>query len=188
MTFPFKPPNFRRPSPRPSMRSRTAGSNFQIRSNTSAQSNPRTSCQNPFYCSKDHFTKGWTHGKANTAARIGVLAVNGGKPLLSNSKKEIVGLPGLFDGYILAELTEEDSFLGTMKRAIISKDISFSNKLGLYMARFWTKAAVINICVVIGNKLAKPEPLRQAVLTRLQCFHPEQEVMMWPPNISDGHF
>ena len=36
-------------------------------------------------------------GKVNTAAKIGVLAVNGCKPILSSSKKEIVGLPGLFD-------------------------------------------------------------------------------------------
>ena len=69
-------------------------------------------------------------GKVNTAARIGVLAVNGGKPLLSTSKKEIVVLPGLFDADLLAELTEEDRFLGPMKRAIINQDITSFNKLG----------------------------------------------------------
>ena len=35
-------------------------------------------------------------GKLNTAANIGVFAVNGGKPILSKSTKDIVGLPGLF--------------------------------------------------------------------------------------------
>ena len=117
-------------------------------------------------------------GKVNTAAKIGVLAVNGGKPLLSSSKKEIVGLLGLFDADLLAELTEEDRFLGPMKRAIKNKDIISFNKLGSYMAQFWPKAAVVNNCVVIDNKLAIPEPLRQAVLTRLHRSHPGQEAMM----------
>ena len=58
-------------------------------------------------------------GKANAAARIGVLAVNGGKLFFSTSKKITVGLPGLFDADVLEELTEEDCFLGPMKRAII---------------------------------------------------------------------
>ena len=115
-------------------------------------------------------------GKVNTAANIGVLAVNGGKSLLSSSKKEIVGLPGLFDADL--ELTEEDRFLGPMKRAVINKDITSFNKLGSYMAQFWPKAAVVNNCVVIDNKLAIPEPLRQAVLTRLHRFHPGPEASM----------
>ena len=46
------------------------------------------------------------------------------------------------------------------------------------MAQFWPKAAVVNNCVVIDNKLAIPEPLRQAVLTRLHQSHPGQEAMM----------
>ena len=46
------------------------------------------------------------------------------------------------------------------------------------MAQFWPTAAVVNNCVVIDNKLAIPEPLRQAVLTRLHRSHPGQEAMM----------
>ena len=71
-------------------------------------------------------------GKVNTAAKISVLTVNGGKPLLSSSEKEIVGLPRLFDADLLGELTPEDRFLGPMKRAIINKDITSFNKLGVY--------------------------------------------------------
>ena len=37
---------------------------------------------------------------------------------------------------------------------------------------------MVNNCVVIDNKLAIPEPLRQAVLTRLNRSHPGQEAMM----------
>ena len=112
------------------------------------------------------------------AAKIGVFAVNGGKHLLSSSKKEIVGLPGLFDADLLAELTAEDRFLGPMKRAIVHKDVTSLNKLGAYMAQFWCTAAVFNNCVVIDNKLAIPESLRQAVLTRLHRSHPGQDAMM----------
>ena len=114
------------------------------------------------------------------AAKIGVLAVNGGKPLLSSSKKEIVGLPGLFDADLLADLTAENRFLGPMKRATINQDITSFNKLGAYMAQFWPKSAVVNNCVVIDNKLTFPEPLRQAIamLTRLHRSHPGQEAMM----------
>ena len=46
------------------------------------------------------------------------------------------------------------------------------------MAHFWSTAAVVNNCVVIDNKLAIPESLRQAVLTRLHRSHPGQEAMM----------
>ena len=117
-------------------------------------------------------------GKIHTPAKVGVFAVNGGKPILSKSKKEIVGLPGLFDADLLAELTEEDQFLGPMKRAIINKDVTSFNKLGAYMAQFWPKAAVVNNCVIIDNKLAIPEALRQAILARLHWYHPGQEAMM----------
>ena len=117
-------------------------------------------------------------GIVNTAAKIGVIVVNGGKPLLSSSKKEIVGLPGLFDADLLAELAEEDRFLGPLKRAITNKDIVSFNKVGSYMAQLWLKAAVFYNCVVIDNKLAIPEPLRQAVLTRLHQSCPGQEAMM----------
>ena len=118
-------------------------------------------------------------GKIHTAAKVGVtFAVNGGKPILSKYKNEIVGLPGLFVADLLAELTDEDRFLGPMKRAIINKDVISFNKLGAYMAQFWPKAAVANNCVIIDNKLAIPEALRQAVLARLHQSHPGQEAMM----------
>ena len=90
-------------------------------------------------------------GKVHTAAKIGVFTVNGGKPILSKSKKDIVGLPGLFDADLLAEITEEDCFLGPKKRAIVNKDVTTFNKLRAYLAQFWPKAAVVNNCVIIDN-------------------------------------
>ena len=89
-----------------------------------------------------------------------------------------MGLPGVFYVDLLAELTEEDRFLGYMKRAIINKDVTSFNKLGSNMAQFWTKAAVVNDCVIVDSKLAIPEPLRKAVLARLHRSHPRQEAMM----------
>ena len=117
-------------------------------------------------------------GKDNTAAKIGVFAVNGGKPILSKSKKDIVGLPDFFDADVLAELTEEDRFLGPTKRAIVNIDVTTFNKLGASMAQFRPKAAVVNNCVIIDNKLVISEPLRQAVLARLYRSHSGQEAMM----------
>ena len=191
-TFPVSSPNFRRPSPRPQIRSRQLNRVSrldQIRQRIRTQ---ERAAKTRFVATRSTTRKDG-HSQLleamrqcrlskpernNMAAKIGVLAVNGGKPLLSSSKKEIVGLPGLFDADLLAELTTEDRFLGPMKRAIINKDITSFNKLGAYMAQFWPTAAVVNNCVVIDNKLAIPEPLRQAVLTRLHRSHPGQEAMM----------
>ena len=191
-TSPVSSPNFRRPSPRPHIRSRqlTRLSGLdQIRQRNGTR---ERAAKTRFVATRTDTRKDGhsklleamrrcrlsKSGKNNMAAKIGVLAVNGGKHLLSSSKKEIVGLPGLFDADMLAELTTEDCFLGPMKRAIINKDITSFNKLGAYMAQFWPTAAVVNNCVVIDNKLAIPESLRQAVLTRLHRSHPGQEAMM----------
>ena len=47
-------------------------------------------------------------------ASEGVCAIKK-KPFVSQEKKEIVGLPSLFDVGLLVELTDEDEFLGPMK-------------------------------------------------------------------------
>ena len=149
-TFPLNSPKFRRPSPRPPMRFRQLSRISRLDQIHQHNRTRERAAKTRFVATRTTSRKdGHTQlleamrrcrlskpGNANTAARIGVLAVNGGKPLLSTSKKEIVGLPGLFDADLLAELTEEDSFLGPMKRAIINKDITSFNKLGSYMAQF----------------------------------------------------
>ena len=190
--FPLSSPNFQRPSPRPTMRSHHLG---QISRLDQVRQHNRTrerAVKTRFVATRTVSRKEEHSqlleamrrcrlsrpGKIHTAAKVGVFAVNGGKPILSKSKKEIVGLPGLFDVDLLAELTEEDLFLGPMRRAIINKDVTSFKKLGAYMAQFWPKAAVVNNCVIIDNKLAIPEALRQAVLARLHRSHPGQEAMM----------
>ena len=110
--------------------------------------------------------------------RMGFNAINNHKPLVIPDTKKVVGLPGLFDVVLLGELTGEDPFLGPMRTAIINKDVESFNKLGAYMAQFWTKAAVVNNCVLIDNKLAIPEQLRSAILIRLHRSNPGQAAMM----------
>ena len=188
--FPVSSPNFRRPSPRPQLRSRQINRMSRIDQIRQRNRTRERAAKTRFVATRTTTRKD-SHsqlleamrrcrlskpGRNNMAEKIGIIAVNGGKPLLSSSKKEIVFLPGLFDADLLAELTAEDRFLGPMKRAITNKDITSFNKLGAYMAQFWPKAAVVNDCVVIDNKLAIPEALRQAVLARLHRSHPGQRL------------
>ena len=46
------------------------------------------------------------------------------------------------------------------------------------MVQFWSKAAVVNNCVIFDKNLAISEQLRSDVLARLHCSHPGQEAMM----------
>ena len=126
-------------------------------------------------CRRQRQTKQARQGEA---IRMGVNAINNRKPLVTPDKKKVVGLPGLFDVNLLGELTGEDQFLGPMRTAIINKDVQSFNKLGAYMAHFWTKAAVVNNCVLIDNKLVISEQLRSAILIRLHRSHPGQAAMM----------
>ena len=100
------------------------------------------------------------------------------KPLVTRKKRQVAGLPGLFDVDLLAELIGEDQFLGPMRTAIINKDVQSFNKLGAYLAQLWPKAAVVNNCVLIDNKLAIPEPLRTAILACLYELYPGQAAMI----------
>ena len=86
--------------------------------------------------------------------QVRINAINNYKPLVTRDKRQVIGLPGLFDVDPLAELTGEDQFLRPMRTAIINKDVQSFNKLRAYMAQFWTKAAVVNSCILIYKKLA----------------------------------
>ena len=127
--FPVSSPNFRRPSPRPHIRSRQLTRLFRL-DQIRQRNRTREQVAKTRFVATRTATKKDGHsqllesmgrcrlsnpGRDNMAANIGVLAVNGGKPLLSSSKKEIVGLPGLFDAELLAELTAADRFIGPMK-------------------------------------------------------------------------
>ena len=108
---------------------------------------------------------------------LGVCAVKP-KPLVSLDKREIVGLPSLFEVGLLAELTDEDDFLGPMKRAILDNDVQSFSKQGVYISQFWPIGSVVDNCILIDNKLAIPFKLRSAILTRLHRSHPGQQAMI----------
>ena len=80
---------------------------------------------------------------------------------------------GLLQHDLLPELIEKDQLLGLMKRILWTRTSLQSKE----MAHFWIKAAVVNECVNIENKLALLEQLRSVKLTRLNFSHPGQEVM-----------
>ena len=124
--FPLSSPNFRRPRPRPTMRSRQVG---QISRLDQVRQHNRTRER----AAKTRFVAARTvsrkegHSqlleamrryrlsqpeKFHTAAKVGVIAVNGGKSILSKSKNEIVGLPGLFDANLFCRTHGGRSFPG----------------------------------------------------------------------------
>ena len=105
-----------------------------------------------------------------------------------SSSLERVALPGLFDAELRADLTEEDRFLGPMKRVIVNKDVTSFNKLGSYMSQCWTKAAVVNDCVIMDNKLAIPELLRKTVLARLHRARMSVSEYLWWPFLNQQIF
>ena len=110
--------------------------------------------------------------------QAGIHVINEHIPLVKRDKRKVVSLPGPFDLDLLAELTDEDQFLGPMRTAIIKKDVQLFNKLGAYMAQFWPKAAVGNDCVLIDNKLGIPKQLKSANLAALHRLIPGQAFVM----------
>ena len=61
--------------------------------------------------------------REHAVAQVRIHAINGQKPLVTREKRKVVGFPGLFDVDLLAELSEEDQFLGPMRTAIINRDV-----------------------------------------------------------------
>ena len=91
--------------------------------------------------------------RIQATAKVGVFAIFNKKPLVNRCKQTLAELPGLFDANLLAEMLDEERFLGPMKKTIIKKVVSSFNK----MAQVWSKAAVLNNSVLFDNKPAIPE-------------------------------
>ena len=124
--FPLNSQNFRRPSPRPPIRFRQLGQISRIDQIRQQNRTRKQAAKTLFVAARTNsrkeghaqlleamrrclLSKFW---KLTTTTKIGIFAVNGGKPILSKSKKDIVGLPGLFDANLLAQLTEDERFTG----------------------------------------------------------------------------
>ena len=78
----------------------------------------------------------------------------------------------------MAELTDEDEFLGPAKRAVLDNDVQSFSKQRVCISQFWPIASVVDNCILIDNKLAIPFKLRSAILTRLRRSHPGQQAMI----------
>ena len=78
----------------------------------------------------------------------------------------------------MAELTDEDEFLGPAKRAVLDNDVQSFSKQRVCISQFWPIASVVDNCILIDNKLAILFKLRSAILTRLLRSHPGQQAMI----------
>ena len=100
---------------------------------------------------------------------------------LSEQLKETNGplsLEKLFDKSLLAELVSEDTWMDRLRRVVERNDRHGFELMGPYTNPLWHQMSVVDDCLLVDNRLAVPEKLRQAVLRRLHQGHPGQEAML----------
>ena len=127
-----------------------------------------------------------TRARIQASARVGVVIFNNKKPLVNRSKQALLGLPGFFHADLLAELTEEDRFLGPMKKAIVNRDLSSFKKLGAYMAQFWSKVAGVNNCVIFKTNWRSRNSCGRPFWLVFIAGTPDRRLCCLPLSISDG--
>ena len=98
--------------------------------------------------------------------------------MVAQGQKSLTGLVGILDFDVLSELTDEDSSLCLMKRALINRDYEGFCRIDPYIKSFWHCAAVVNGCVVVDNRIAIPMCLRKPLLSRLHRSHAGQLAML----------
>ena len=94
------------------------------------------------------------------------------------SEKSLTGCVGILDSRVLSELTDEDSSLRLMKRALINRDYEGFCRIDSYLKSFWHCAAVVDGCVVVDKRIAIPNCLRKPLLARLHRSHASQLAMV----------
>ena len=88
-----------------------------------------------------------------------------------------LSLEKLFDKSLLAELVSEDTWMDRLRRVVERNDRHGFELMGPYTNPLWHHMSVVDDCLLVDNRLAVPEKLRQAVLRRLhQGLH--QEAML----------
>ena len=100
---------------------------------------------------------------------------------LSEQLKETnspLSLVKLFDKSLLAELVSEDTWMDRLRRVVERNDRHGFELMGPYTNPLWHQMSVVDDCLLVDNRLAVPEKLRQAVLRRLHQGHPGQEAML----------
>ena len=100
---------------------------------------------------------------------------------LSEQLKETnspLSLVKLFDKSLLAELVSEDTWMDRLRRVVERNDRHGFELMGPYTNPLWHQMSVVDDCLLVENRLAVPEKLRQAVLRRLHQGNPGQEAML----------
>ena len=98
--------------------------------------------------------------------------------MVAQDQKSLTGLVGILDSDVLSELTDEDSSLCLMKRALINRDYEGFCRIDPYIKSFWHCAAVVDGCVVVDNRIDIPMCLRKPLLSRLHRSHAGQLAMV----------
>ena len=89
-----------------------------------------------------------------------------------------LSLDKLFDKSLLAEVVSEDTWMDRLRRVVERNDRHGFELMGPYTNPLWHQMSVVDDCLLVNNRLAVPEKLRQAVLRRLHQGHPGQEAML----------
>ena len=89
-----------------------------------------------------------------------------------------LSLVKLFDKSLLAELVSEGTWMDRLRRVVKRNDRHGFELMGPYTNPLWHQMSVVDDCLLVDNRLAVPEKLRQAVLRRLHQSHPGQEAML----------
>ena len=109
--------------------------------------------------------------------------------MVAKDKKFLPGLIGILDADVLAELFADDPTLRLTRNAVTSNDYEVICRIDPYVRTFWDSTAVVDGCVIIEERIAIPQCLQKAVLSRLHRWHPGQEAMIdaaqygWWPQI-----
>ena len=98
--------------------------------------------------------------------------------VVAQDQKSLTGLVGILDSDVLSELTDEDSSLCLMKRALINRDYEGFCRIDPCIKSFWHCAAVVDGCVVVDIRIAIPMCLRKPLLSRLHRSHAAQSAMV----------
>ena len=98
--------------------------------------------------------------------------------VVAQDQKSLTGLVGILDSDVLSELTDEDSSLCLMKRALINRDYEGFCRIDPYIISFWHCAAVVDGCVIVDNRIAISMCLRKPLLSRLHRPHAGQLAMV----------
>ena len=107
--------------------------------------------------------------------------------VVAQDQKSLTGLVDILDSDVLLELTDEDSSLRLMKRALINRDYEGFCRIDSSLKPFWHCAAVVDGCVVVDTRIAISNCLGKPLLARLHRSHAGQlamvdaaEYIWWP--------